>query len=412
MPTLVFDVRANHDTGVSRYGLSALGATAPLLAEAGWRLIVVAKTTQAQRAQAAVDPLGYPVVYDPEEEDGFVRRSPWLRGLLTSSDADLYYTSHYTVDRACPVPYVFTVHDLTRLRFPAMSYTDVSFAERFGDSELAVVGEELAALSVWDEKRDGESTFTRYFRALNRHLAERAERVVTVSGSTASDVQALLGVYPERIALVPCGVDAGQFHRRDEATVRAVRDGYGLAGPYLMFVGLAHPNKRLPWLLEHLLAARHRFPAGSRLAVVGGHAEQLPEVARMIARHGGEDFVVFTGRVADSDLAALYSGAAALVTASVNEGNNLPPLEALASGCQVIATDIPPLRETLGDGAAFYDPASGTELAALAADALTGHLPDRARDFSPPTWPQAGRRLYRALSTAVQDLDQARRIRA
>lgn len=411
VPTLVFDVRAHHDTGVSRYGLSVLAATAPLLAEASWRLLVVARPVQAERARRAVDPLGFQVVCGPNE-DGFVRRSRWLRELLTDSAADLYFTSHYTVDRECPVPFVFTIHDLTRLRFPELSYADASFAERFGDAELDLVREELAALSAWDEPRQGEETFTRYFRALNRYLAQRAERVVTVSGSTARDVQALLGVDSRRLALVPCGVDTGVFHRRDPATVLAVRDGYGLAGPYLMFVGLTHPNKRFPWLVEQLARTRHRFPAGARLVAVGGHAEQIPQVTSLLAQYGAEDFVVFVGRVSDADLAALYSGAAALVTASVSEGNNLPPLEAMACGCQVIATDIPPLRETLGEAAAFYDPNRGTQLAALAEEALAGCLPDRARTFQPPTWPEAGHRLFETLSTVAQGADQARRMRA
>ncbi|MGH3908842.1 MAG: glycosyltransferase family 4 protein [Pseudonocardiaceae bacterium] len=411
MPTLVFDVRANHDTGVSRYGLSTLAATAPLLAEASWRVLVVAQPRQAERARGAVESLDFQIMCEPDEE-GFVRHSPWLRELLTDADADLYYTSHYAVDRECPVPFVFTIHDLTRLRFPELSYTDTSFAERFGHAELNLVREELTILSAWDEPKDSDETFTRYFRALNRYLAQRAERVATVSDSTAHDVQALLGVEPCRLALVPCGVDTNVFHRRDASTVQSVRNKLGLAGSYLMFVGLAHPNKRFPWLVESLLRVRHRLPRDARLVAVGGHAEQVSHVAKLLAEHGAKDFVVFTGYVSEADLAALYSGAAALVTASVNEGNNLPPLEAMACGCQVIATDIPPLRETLGESAAFYDPNSGAALAAYAEDALGGCLSDRARVFHPPTWSQAGHRLFEALSAATQRPDQARRIRA
>ena len=125
-------------------------------------------------------------------------------------------------------------------------------------------------------------------------------------------------------------------------------------------------------------------------------------MTRLLAEKDAADFVVFTGRICDADLAALYGGAAALVTASVNEGNNLPPLEAMSCGCQVIATDIPPLRETLGEHAVFYDSDSGTALAEYAEQALRGCLPDRTRTFRPPTWPQAGHRLFETLS-AVAD---------
>lgn len=161
------------------------------------------------------------------------------------------------------------------------------------------------------------------------------------------------------------------------------------------------------------MQARHRFPDYTRLVAVGGHAEDNSEIPRLLARHGATDFVVCTGRIPDPELAALYSGASALVTASINEGNNLPPLEALACGTQVIATDIPPLRETLGPAASFYDPYRGDQLADLAGKALTGQLPDRAASFRPPTWLDAGRKLLGVLTDAIntQD-DHAARIRA
>jgi len=415
--TVVFDVRANHDTGVSRYGLSLLAAAAPLAVDTGWRLIVVAHPFQDRRARAAVAGLDAEVLACCEGE-GFVRRSPWLRRFLIQQAADLYFTSHYTVDRRCPVPFVFTIHDLTRLRFPDLSYNDESFARRFGTVELNLVRDELTQLAVWDQPRADEAVFTRYFRALNRYLVQRAERVVTVSRSTARDIETMLQVDPARLALVPCGVDTDVFHRRHEAATRAVRHQFGLNGPYLMFVGLTHPNKRFPWLVEQLVHARRRFPADARLVAVGDHAGNVAEVAHLLASAGWEDFVTFTGRVNDADLACLYSGAAALVTASLNEGNNLPPLETLACGSHVIATDIPPLRETLGEAASFYSPTAGDELAALAEAALTGRLPESTRPYQPPLWADAARKLVDVLSDAIRGgrtrhrADQARRMRA
>lgn len=62
------------------------------------------------------------------------------------------------------------------------------------------------------------------------------------------------------------------------------------------------------------------------------------------------------GEVSDADLVALYSRAAVLVHLAQHEGFGFPPLEALAHGCPVLASDIPTLRETLGEHAAFCDP--------------------------------------------------------
>jgi glycosyltransferase involved in cell wall biosynthesis len=399
-PFLVYDLRANNDTGVSRYGLSLLAPCARALTEAGWRLSVVARPQQKRRAEEAVTGLDIPVTCAPVEE-GFVRRSPWLRQMLVTEGADLYFTSHYTVDRDCPVPFVFTIHDLIRLRLPEFSYTDATFAARFGAEELDLIGRELEALAAFDESKEGEELFTRYFRAINRYLAEQAAGIVTVSRSSAYDIESMLGAAPERLAIVLGGVDRPTFKPHDQARQQLVLATYSIARPYLAFVGLTHPHKRFLWLLEQLIERRDEFPPEAQLVAVGGYAENTPGVAELLTRNQAEDFVKFTGHISDPDLAALYSGASALVIASLSEGGNLPALEALACGCPVIATDIPPLREVLGAAASYYNPFSGTEMTQLATAALTGHLRTGADAFSPPSWAEAGTRLARVLSAAA-----------
>jgi glycosyltransferase involved in cell wall biosynthesis len=397
--TVVFDVRANHDTGVSRYGLSLLAAAAPYVGKEGWRLVVVARPWQDDEARRAVASLDVPVLTCPDDH-GFVRDSPWLRGQLRKRQADLYYTTHYTVDRKCPVPFVYTIHDLTRLRYPRLSYSDADFAERFGHDELEAARREIAALAGHDVLAAGP-VFLRYFRALNLYLARRAERIVTISCSTATDIKRLLGVSDVRLDLVPGGVDGSVFRPRGDPEVHAVMARHGVRGPYLLYVGLVHPSKRFEWLLERLVEARAALPPGSRLVVAGGHAEKSPLVRDIVTRGQAEDFVVFAGRVADDELAALYTGASAYVTAAVSEGFGLPLLEARACGTQVIGTDIPALRETLADSAHFYRPSDAAHLTALAAAALGGQLARIPSQPLPFAWETSGSLLVRALARAM-----------
>lgn len=233
----------------------------------------------------------------------------------------------------------------------------------------------------------GESIFTRYFRTVNRYLASRARRIVTVSGSSGRDITGILGFPASAIDLVPCGVNTEIFRPRPVAEVDAVRKRFGLGGgPYLMFVGLAHKHKRFEWLSGHLAQAHARLPRDSRVAVVGGYAER----SQNPGEGGPGGLFAFPGRVSDDELAALYTGASAWITASLNEGNNLPPLEALACGTEVIATDIPPLRETVGACGHFYPPEDPLAMVALAEAALRGRLPRRASSFRAPTWHDAG----------------------
>lgn len=414
MPRLVFDIRANHDTGVSRYGLCVLAAAAPLLAADGWQITVVARARQQEAARRVTDDLnGRARVCTVPGDDGFVRRSAWLCDL--AGRHDLYYTSHYTLDRACPVPFVFTIHDLHRLRWPRLSYTDEAFVERFGRGELELVRDELGALAPRTEHEpDRGDRFPRYFAALTQHLAARAERIVTVSRHTAQDIQQQLAVPATRIEELPCGVDRPTFHPRPEPEVAAVRRRYQLPGPYLLFVGLTHPNKRFAWLVEQLLAVRDRLPADAQLVAVGGHAEKLTDVRQRLGAADAADLLVYTGSIPDSELAALYSGAAALVSASVSEGNGLPPQEALSCGCEAILTDIPAFRETTQDFAHRYAPQDGPRFAALSRAALEGRLDRRGGAFVPATWSAAGAGLARTLTSALDDYRsrQALRMRA
>lgn len=327
--------------------------------------------------------------------------------LIDTVQPDLFYTSHYTVDRHCSVPYIFTIHDLNRIRWPQYSYSDAAFIEQFGWNEFATVRRELQELRECGD--DGQMAqhgeFTKYFTALTRHLAQRAERIVTVSRASMADISEHILVDSRLVSIVRCGVDSAVFRPRRDIEVGAVRHQFRLDGPYLLYVGLNHPNKRLSWLVRKLLEAREAMPDLARLVVVGGHADQDSALRRMIRRANGDDFVVFTGRVSDDELASLYSGACATVTASLCEGSGLPTQEAAACGCEVITTDIPAFRETVGDIAHMYPSHRGDILSQLAIRALSGKLPKRSAHFTPWSWDESGR----ALARAVGGVDLARR---
>lgn len=405
MRTVVMDIRANHNTGVARYGHSALRALAPLLDACDLRLVVVARPAQVEVAASAIEaaPPGLVQIEACPDDDGFVRRSPWLHQLLNSVGADLYYSTHYSADRTCPVRFAITIHDLTRLRFPNASYTDESFTAEYGAQELGIVAAELDALRAWDAPslRQSGQVFTRYFWALNKYLVAKAARVVTVSESSARDLRRMLGVPDSSLSVVPGGVDRDVFHPRPWGEVAHVRERWGIKGPYCLFVGLAHPHKRLPWLLNVLAEWRLLLPEGSRLVIVGGDANQSLEVRKLLVQLQLHDYVILTGRVTDHDLAALYSGAAALINASLNEGSGLPAQEALACGCNAIVADIAALRETLGQAGLFFPPTDAAALGALVRAALQGELPRRGSAFKPRSWDDAGRRLASALLLAL-----------
>ena len=98
-------------------------------------------------------------------------------------------------------------------------------------------------------------------------------------------------------------------------------------------------------------------------------------VRASISTLGLERAVLLPGFVEDAPLAALYSGASAVVIPSLAEGFGLPAVEGAACGAPMVLSDLPAHRETLDGAAAFFDP---TDAAALAI-ALGGVLDDDDR---------------------------------
>jgi glycosyltransferase involved in cell wall biosynthesis len=173
-----------------------------------------------------------------------------------------------------------------------------------------------------------------------RYLAvERATRLIVPTRAVAGDATELLDVTGDRIDVIGEAADPA-FSPRSEAEVAATRERYGLPDDYLVWVGgLRHPDPRKR--VAALADATRTLP----LVLVGDPgqwAKELPDV-------------ILTGAVDDDDLAAIYTGARALVFPSDEEGFGLPTVEALACGTPVIACDIPALREVLGDRATFVD---------------------------------------------------------
>ncbi|HWI07420.1 MAG TPA: glycosyltransferase family 1 protein [Solirubrobacteraceae bacterium] len=187
-----------------------------------------------------------------------------------------------------------------------------------------------------------------------RYLAvERSARVIVPTAVVAAEVCEHVGIDAAKIVVIH-EAPAPALYERGPDEVAAVRELYGLPPEYLLWVGglqTPDPRKRI--------AALARTPRALPLVLVGATrpwAHELPDVT-------------LTGHVSDDELAAIYSGARALVFPSDDEGFGLPPVEALACGTPVVTSDIPVLREVLGDRATFVDVADLEGLLAAGAAA-------------------------------------------
>ncbi len=241
-------------------------------------------------------------------------------------------------------------------------------------------------------------TSARYAELVSRGLG-RGAVVCTPTAAVAAEVAEAYGVPGDRVVVTPLGV-APAWHAAvpPSAAWLAAR---GLPPRYLLFVGSREPRKGL----DVLLAAYRELLAGDRdvppLVLAGppgwGAALDLAGLP--------EGAVRLPGYLPEDELASLTAGAAALVFPSRYEGFGLPPLQALACGTAVVASDLPALAEVLG---AEADLVPAGDAGALAG-ALAGVLKDdggvaaraarraRAAAF---TWPACARATLAAYARA------------
>lgn len=282
-----------------------------------------------------------------------------LLSRAVESRADLVHTLDYRVPvtATAEFPTIVTVHDVLRLLRPDLCYSDADFASRFGEpgfAELREIVADLRDVAEFPFPRAPESRHEEYLGRMLALAVRRADRVITPTETVARQ---LFDVVPARdkLQVSPWGVD--HLPATSDRPPAVVPDGY------LLYVGQARPHKGLAALLAAVPRTVH-YGNGAALVLVGRDFEPGSSSVQTANRALGSHRVFPLGEVSDHSLAALYAHAAALVHLADHEGFGFPPLEALAHGCPVLASDIPVLRETLGSHAAFANPTDLDDVAA------------------------------------------------
>jgi alpha-1,3-rhamnosyl/mannosyltransferase len=215
-----------------------------------------------------------------------------------------------------------------------------------------------------------------------RYLAvQRAVRVIVPTKAVADDAIKELEIPPDRIVVIGEAA-APSLRPRPDAEVRMVRERFELPDEYLVWVGglrTPDPRKRVAALAR----AARKMPL-VLVGQTGRWARELPDVT-------------LTGIVDDDELAAIYTGAHALVFPSDDEGFGLPPIEALACGTPVAACDVPAVREVLNG-----------RVPLIATDDLDGLVlaAEQARRPAPAplawTWDDAAKATWEVYEQAAQ----------
>ncbi|HEX5285590.1 MAG TPA: glycosyltransferase family 1 protein [Polaromonas sp.] len=179
-------------------------------------------------------------------------------------------------------------------------------------------------------------------------ILKSSRKIMTVSEFSKSEICKVYGTPPSKVAVIPNAVSA-EFHRASApATER-----------YLLAVSSLNRQKNFHGLVE---AFGQLTQNTHKLYIVGSLNNNFADPG-LVRKIESDPRIELLGRVSDEDLVTLYSGADAFIFPSFYEGFGLPPLEAQACGCPVIASNTASLPEVCRDSALYCSPYDTNDIA-------------------------------------------------
>jgi glycosyltransferase involved in cell wall biosynthesis len=262
-----------------------------------------------------------------------MRRSLWemlsLAKMLVKDGVDLYHGPANFLPPKKVCPYICTMHDMVYFHNPKRTF--------------------MLRAKYWQ-----------YYIRMTWHLADM---IVTDSEFSKGEIQRFLPVPPEKIRVIPCGVDHRFFEPSPDELRVEMRQDLGLDESYILYVGRLDPDKNVERVVHAFHSLREKGIRNYRLVIAGAKDYQASRPAEIARELGLGDSVLFTGYIKEEHLIPLYQEASALCFPSLNEGFGLPPLESMAAGTPVVTSNISSLPEVCGKAGVLVDPTSVQKIA-------------------------------------------------
>jgi len=258
-----------------------------------------------------------------------------------------------------------------------------------------------------------------FYNLVMGDAVKHSKKIISVSEMTKKDIVSTYGGDADKIETIYHGIDQEKFgaENRKQKTENSAKtlEKYGILGKYLLYVGAWKSHKNLRRLLE--ASAKVRQSTDIQLVLVGKIDHDEPKLIEKIESINNSALssqlsvpIVLTGAIDinSGELPALYSGAAVYIMPSLLEGFGWPPLEAMACGTPVVASETSCIPEILGDAALYFDPLSVEDMAnkiekVLADDDLRIKLIEKGlKQSARYTWSETARKTYQIYQDCLE----------
>ncbi len=183
---------------------------------------------------------------------------------------------------------------------------------------------------------------------------KKSEKIITVSDFVAEELKQMWSVDGQKIVITKEAVEPAFIElikSTNQKLIQQVQDKFKIDGPYLYYVGNAHPHKNVEGLIKAFDQLSKKNP--KLKLVLSGHDHYFWQ---RVKNEFSRENIVFTGYVTDQELAGLMKGSQLFVLPSLEEGFGIPLLEAMAAGVPVVSSEAASLPEVGGDACLYFDP--------------------------------------------------------
>jgi alpha-1,3-rhamnosyl/mannosyltransferase len=204
---------------------------------------------------------------------------------------------------------------------------------------------------------------SRYFKStLWKKLTQRADRIITISQFSKSEIIQYLGFADQQIDVIPLGVDARYIHRMSDIDKQSTLKDLGIQTPFFLFLGSIQPRKNLVRLLDAHAKLPRDLAQQYPLIIAGKLAWDDGKTLAAIQQAVNEGRAKWLNYITEEQKLCLLQSATALAFVSLYEGFGLPITEAFASELPVITSNCTSMPEVAGDAAIIVNPLNAPQI--------------------------------------------------
>lgn len=204
------------------------------------------------------------------------------------------------------------------------------------------------------------------FNLVMRSAAKDSKKIITISKTSQDDVIDYFNIPKKKFEVIYLGIDHKHYNasiKDKELRIKQFKEKYNISEDYILYTGMWKKHKNLIRFFKAFEQFKTKNKSPLKLVLTGKIDKNEPEVLKEIERidnltmkQFNNEAIVTTGFIEEEELPVAYTGALMYVIPSLSEGFGWPPLEAMACGTPVIASNLSCIPEILGEAPLYFDP--------------------------------------------------------